>query len=31
MNKSNGYEQKAIITEDGLHIGWTDLKRFEKI
>ena len=29
INKSNGYEQKAIITEDGLHIGWIDLKRFD--
>ena len=31
INKSNGYEQKAIITEDGLHIGWIDLKRFDQI
>ena len=30
INKSNGYEQKAIITEDGFHVGWIDLKNFDK-
>ena len=31
INKSNGYEQKAIVTEDGVHIGWVDLKRFDHV
>jgi RimJ/RimL family protein N-acetyltransferase len=26
-----GYYQKAIITEDGTHIGWVDLKNFDKV
>lgn len=26
INRTNGYEQKAIITEQGRHIGWVDLK-----
>jgi RimJ/RimL family protein N-acetyltransferase len=30
MNKTNGYEQKAIITEDGKHIGWIDLKNIDR-
>ncbi|GAB2572404.1 GNAT family N-acetyltransferase [Gracilibacillus alcaliphilus] len=29
INKTNGYEQKAIITEDGTHIGWVDLKNID--
>jgi RimJ/RimL family protein N-acetyltransferase len=31
INKTNGYEQKAIITEDGTHIGWIDLKNIDKL
>jgi RimJ/RimL family protein N-acetyltransferase len=27
----NGYYQKAIIAEDGTHIGWVDLKNFDKV
>ena len=26
----NGYEQRAIVTEAGIHIGWVDLKNFDK-
>ncbi|WP_079508881.1 GNAT family N-acetyltransferase [Mesobacillus jeotgali] len=29
--KSNGYEQKAIMTEDGVHIGWVDLKNIDRL
>ncbi len=29
INKTNGYEQKAIITEVGTHIGWVDLKNID--
>ncbi len=28
--KSNGYEQKAILAEDGRHIGWIDLKNIDR-
>ncbi|GGM18289.1 N-acetyltransferase [Paraliobacillus quinghaiensis] len=31
MNKTNGYEQKAILTEEGKHIGWVDLKNIDKL
>jgi RimJ/RimL family protein N-acetyltransferase len=31
INKTNGYEQKAIITEEGTHIGWVDLKNIDKL
>jgi RimJ/RimL family protein N-acetyltransferase len=31
MNKTNGYEQKAIITEKGKHIGWIDLKNIDRL
>ena len=31
INKTNGYEQKAIITEEGKHIGWVDLKNIDKL
>jgi RimJ/RimL family protein N-acetyltransferase len=30
INKTNGYEQRAIITEQGKHIGWIDLKNMDK-
>lgn len=30
MTRENGYEQRAILNEDGLHIGWVDLKNFDK-
>ena len=30
INRSNGYIQKAITTEDGNHIGWVDLKNIEQ-
>ncbi|MBC6973125.1 GNAT family N-acetyltransferase [Bacillus sp. Xin] len=29
MNRENGYEQRAIVTGDGVHIGWVDLKNFD--
>jgi RimJ/RimL family protein N-acetyltransferase len=29
--KSNGYEQKAIMTEEGEHIGWVDLKNIDSL
>ncbi|WP_107837981.1 GNAT family N-acetyltransferase [Metasolibacillus meyeri] len=29
--KTNGYEQKAIVTEKGKHIGWIDLKNIDKL
>ncbi len=29
-NRTNGYEQKAIISEEGKHIGWIDLKNIDK-
>jgi len=31
MNKTNGYEQKAILTEKGKHIGWIDLKNIDRL
>jgi RimJ/RimL family protein N-acetyltransferase len=31
INKTNGYEQKAITTEEGKHIGWIDLKNIDKL
>ncbi|QOR64900.1 GNAT family N-acetyltransferase [Cytobacillus suaedae] len=31
INKTNGYEQKAIVTEEGKHIGWVDLKNIDKM
>ncbi|MBB4825523.1 RimJ/RimL family protein N-acetyltransferase [Sporosarcina luteola] len=31
MNKTNGYDQKAIIDQDGNHIGWVDLKNIDKL
>ncbi|MEI5908056.1 GNAT family protein [Bacillus spongiae] len=31
MNKTNGYEQKAILTEEGKHIGWVDLKNIDRL
>ncbi|MCM3454957.1 GNAT family N-acetyltransferase [Heyndrickxia oleronia] len=31
INKTNGYEQKAIVTEEGMHIGWIDLKNIDKL
>ena len=31
INKTNGYEQKAIVTEEGKHFGWIDLKNFDKL
>lgn len=29
--KSNGYEQRAVMTEEDKHIGWVDLKNFDKV
>ncbi|KSU63183.1 acetyltransferase [[Bacillus] enclensis] len=31
INKTNGYEQKAIVTEEGTHIGWIDLKHIDHL
>jgi RimJ/RimL family protein N-acetyltransferase len=31
IEKTNGYEQKAIVTEEGKHIGWIDLKNIDKL
>lgn len=31
MNKTNGYHQKAIMTKEGKHIGWVDLKNADKL
>jgi RimJ/RimL family protein N-acetyltransferase len=31
IDRSNGYEQKAIMTEEGVHIGWVDLKNIDKL
>lgn len=31
IDRSNGYEQKAIIAEDGNHIGWVDLKNIDRL
>ncbi|WP_035432397.1 GNAT family N-acetyltransferase [Bacillus sp. UNC322MFChir4.1] len=30
VNRTNGYEQRAICSEDGVHIGWVDLKNFDR-
>lgn len=30
-NRTNGYEQKAIVTDEGKHIGWVDLKNIDKL
>lgn len=26
ISRANGYEQRAIATKEGIHIGWVDLK-----
>lgn len=31
IDKTNGYEQKAILTELGKHIGWIDLKNIDTL
>ncbi|MEC2159426.1 GNAT family N-acetyltransferase [Virgibacillus halodenitrificans] len=31
IDKTNGYEQKAILDESGKHIGWVDLKNIDKL
>jgi RimJ/RimL family protein N-acetyltransferase len=31
INKTNGYEQKAILDDHGKHIGWVDLKNFDRM
>ena len=31
MNKTNGYQQKAIMTKEEKHIGWVDLKNIDKL
>lgn len=31
IDGTNGYLQKSILTEDNMHIGWVDLKNFDKI
>ncbi|MGE7110035.1 GNAT family N-acetyltransferase [Lysinibacillus sp. NPDC047702] len=31
INKTNGYEQKAIVTGEGKHIGWIDIKNIDKL
>ncbi|PFG05399.1 RimJ/RimL family protein N-acetyltransferase [Bacillus sp. es.034] len=31
INKTNGYEQKAIMTDEGKHIGWIDLKNIDRL
>ncbi|MGM0792056.1 MAG: GNAT family N-acetyltransferase [Bacillota bacterium] len=31
MNRTNGYEQRAIMTEEGRHIGWVDLKNIDQL
>ncbi|AJD89722.1 acetyltransferase [Jeotgalibacillus malaysiensis] len=30
INRTNGYEQKAIITDGDQHIGWADLKNIDQ-
>ena len=30
INRANGYEQRAIITQQGKHIGWVDLKNIDR-
>jgi [ribosomal protein S5]-alanine N-acetyltransferase len=29
--KNNGYEQKAILSDTGEHIGWVDLKNIDRL
>ncbi|WP_454055528.1 GNAT family N-acetyltransferase [Clostridium sp. Marseille-Q7071] len=31
MSHENGYYQKAIMIEEGKHIGWIDLKNFDNV
>ncbi len=31
INRTNGYEQKAITSRDGIHIGWIDLKNIDRL
>lgn len=31
IDRTNGYLQKAILTEDNVHIGWVDLKNFDDV
>lgn len=31
MTKTNGYEQKAILDEQGKHIGWIDFKHIDEL
>jgi RimJ/RimL family protein N-acetyltransferase len=31
IKRTNGYVQKAILTEDRKHIGWVDLKNFDHL
>jgi RimJ/RimL family protein N-acetyltransferase len=31
IDKTNGYDQKAIMDENGLHIGWIDLKNIDML
>ncbi|MET3729396.1 RimJ/RimL family protein N-acetyltransferase [Fictibacillus halophilus] len=31
IEKKNGYDQKAIISEHGKHIGWIDLKNIDRL
>jgi RimJ/RimL family protein N-acetyltransferase len=31
INRTNGYEQRAIMTEEGKHIGWVDLKNIDQL
>ncbi|WP_273850653.1 GNAT family N-acetyltransferase [Guptibacillus spartinae] len=30
IDRKNGYEQRAIVTEEGKHIGWVDLKNIDR-
>ncbi|KZE69524.1 acetyltransferase [Fictibacillus phosphorivorans] len=31
ISRENGYEQKAIVSESGKHIGWIDLKNIDRL
>ena len=31
ISRKNGYEQRAIVTEEGKHIGWVDLKNIDQL
>ncbi|WP_421383092.1 GNAT family N-acetyltransferase [Bacillus salacetis] len=31
ISRSNGYEQMAIQTDDGVHIGWVDIKNIDNL